>query len=140
WDATHPSHRGCFIGHPCRVTGEGSCARITYLSKFHHAYGTCHRWGPGHVYCGEALEDKTSLFPDCAECGVLFEIWDLVVINRRLLEDEKQVLTVEDHRLVHGSICGYLQAYKVRRDRHVAELQRRADSLFEARVRLIREG
>ncbi|KAK2052474.1 hypothetical protein LY76DRAFT_650543 [Colletotrichum caudatum] len=139
WDATDPSHRGCFIGQPCRVTEKGPCARITYLSKFYHAYGTCRRWGPDHVYCDTSLDDKRSMFPDCAECGVLVEIWDLVLVNRRLLQD-KQVLTAEDYRLVQGSICGYVEAYKVRRAAHVAELRSRADDVFEARVKLVKEG
>jgi len=141
WEATHPSHRRCFIGHPCYVTGDKYCARTSYLSMFHHAYGTCHRWSPDHIYCRDLTSDiEKEMFPECAECGVLVEIWDLILINRRLLDDKEQVTTVEDRKLVQNSIGAYIKAYELRRAAHVAGMRNKADDLFEAQVRFAKEG
>ncbi|KAK1990907.1 hypothetical protein LX36DRAFT_737252 [Colletotrichum falcatum] len=104
WDATHPSHRGCFIGHPCYVTRDKSCAGTSYLSKLHHAYGTYHR-----CYCSNLpLESEKLIFPDCADCGVLVDNWDLILINCRVLDDKRQVTTADDRRLMINSNSGYI--------------------------------
>ncbi|KAK1573507.1 uncharacterized protein LY79DRAFT_525681 [Colletotrichum navitas] len=136
WEATHPSHRGCFIGHACQVTGEASCPRANYLTQFHHAYGTCCQWSPGHIYCGGPTSAaERHLFPSCADCGVLVEIWDLILINRRLL-----VQTPEDYKLVQDSLRGYIRAYRMRRATHAAAVRARADDAFEAQLRCVEEG
>ncbi|KAK2028142.1 hypothetical protein LX32DRAFT_410736 [Colletotrichum zoysiae] len=141
WDVTDPSHRGCFIGQPCCVTGAKSCARTSYLSKFHHAYGTCYKWSPGHIHCSDSTsESEKHIFPSCVECGVLVEIWDLILINRRLLDDKKQVTTAEDFRVVRNSVGGYIKAYELRRSAHVTEIRNRADNLFEAQVSFAKVG
>ncbi|KAK1656739.1 hypothetical protein BDP55DRAFT_521406, partial [Colletotrichum godetiae] len=141
WEATDPSHRGCSLGHPCAVTGARTCARTSYLAKFHHFYGSCVNWSPNHIFCAELnSDDERRAFPACADCGVLIEIQGLILANRRLLDDKTQVTTDEEFRIVQRSLSGYLRAYQLRRDAHIRDLTNAKNGLLEAELQYVKTG
>ncbi|KAK1546784.1 hypothetical protein CPAR01_00751 [Colletotrichum paranaense] len=141
WEATDPSHRGCRLGHPCIVTDVRACARLLYLAKFHHSYGSCVDWSPDHIFCVELDSvDERQAFPACAECGVLIEIQGLILANRRLLDDGTQVSTDEDFRIVERSLSGYLRAYELRRDAHVRDLIKAKSGLLREELQYAQSG
>ncbi|KAF3797021.1 hypothetical protein GCG54_00015665 [Colletotrichum gloeosporioides] len=102
WAIADPAHRACELGHGCSVVSDDKfCVRTIWHAKLNHAYGRCgpHTNSPGHALCRDFSEAERQLYPSCADCGVLVELKDLILVHLRLLEEEDDDLFLEKHGL-----------------------------------------
>ncbi|GJC88500.1 hypothetical protein ColLi_11338 [Colletotrichum liriopes] len=142
WDASDPKHRACYFGQPCLVTGDKLCARILYLAKHSHAYGSCSAFsGSEHEYCPPISDlERRWLFPNCSACGVLTEARGLVLIHRRMLDEcaVNEKFTDTDVKCIKKSLAGYMRAYEIRRSMHLQELREQGQAAYELEMRYAR--
>ncbi|KAF4818989.1 hypothetical protein CGCTS75_v011753 [Colletotrichum tropicale] len=134
WAIADPAHRACKLGHSCSVVSDDEfCIRSIWHAKLNHAYGRCgpHTNSPGHALCRDFSEAERQLYPSCADCGVLVELKDLILVHLRLLEEEDDDLFLEKHGLESGddlhcirsSLIGYSKTFEKKLLEHAEDLQ-----------------
>ncbi|EQB57214.1 hypothetical protein CGLO_02683 [Colletotrichum gloeosporioides Cg-14] len=133
WAIADPAHRACELGHGCSVVSDDKfCVRTIWHAKLNHAYGRCgpHTNSPGHALCRDFSEAERQLYPSCADCGVLVELKDLILVHLRLLEEEDDDLFLEKHGLESGddlhcirsSLIGYSKTFEKKLLEHAEDL------------------